>query len=656
MLLEYRHRQLVAVLAVHGHHDLLDEGRALELLRSAVLSVGPALGDLHLGHAGEAGVHGPVVEIHDLLAALFEVGVIVALLHLLHRHVDGDHLGQLEEGRLQDRIDAAAQPQFQGDFGGVHDVEFGMLIGKIPFHLGRKPAVQLLRTPGTVQKEGAAVLEICRGVVLIHIGGRMHPHEVRRRHQIGGADGTAAEAQMALGQAAGLHGIVGKIRLGILVGGEADGGDGVLVGTHGAVAAQAPDLAGHLAGMGHLHFLIGQGGESDIVLDADGEAVFWLVLTEIVIHRHDLARSGILGGQAVASAHHQDIPAAGLLQGALHVQVQRLAHGAGLLGAVQYRHLLAGGRDGSGKMAHREGTIQMHLHHAHLAAVGVEVIHGLLHSLGGGAHHHHHFLRVGGAVIVKELVVPAGELVDLIHVMLDDTRNGADLLIGALAALEEHIRIHRGTAGRRVLRVQSVFAEGLELLLIHQLGKIVIVQRLDALHLVRGAEAVKAMHKGIPAADGGQMGHRAQIHGLLGRGRHQHAESRHPAGHHIGVIAENGQSMGADRPAGHMEHAGQEFTADLVHRRDHQQQALGSGIGRGEGTGLQGAVAGAGGAGLGLHLDDLYRISKYIFLSLCRPLIHLFRHGGGRGNGENGRHFGERIGRVRRSGIAVHDH
>ena len=38
----------------------------------------------------------------------------------------------------------------------------------------------------------------------------------------------------------------------IYVGHQADGGDGVLVGAHRAVAAQAPDLAGNLAGMSFL--------------------------------------------------------------------------------------------------------------------------------------------------------------------------------------------------------------------------------------------------------------------------------------------------------------------------------------------------------------------------------------------------------------------
>ena len=84
---------------------------------------------------------------------------------------------------------------------------------------------------------------------------------------------------------------------------------------------------------------------------------------------------------------------------------------------------LTGGGDGGGEVLHGEGTVQVDLHHAHLAALRVQVVHGLLHGLAGGAHHHDDFLRVGRAVVVEQLVVTAGELVDLVHVVLDGVRD-----------------------------------------------------------------------------------------------------------------------------------------------------------------------------------------------------------------------------------------
>ena len=55
--------------------------------------------------------------------------------------------------------------------------------------------------------------------------------------------------------------VIGEIRLSVLAAHEADGGDGVLVGAHGAVAAQTPQLAADLAGMGQLDLLVVQRGD-----------------------------------------------------------------------------------------------------------------------------------------------------------------------------------------------------------------------------------------------------------------------------------------------------------------------------------------------------------------------------------------------------------
>ena len=483
----------------------------------------------------------------------------------------------------------------------------------------------------------------------------MDRHEVRGGHQVGGADGLVAEAQVALGQAAGLHGVIGEVRLGILVGHQADGGDGVLVGAHGAVAAQAPDLAGDLAGMLELHFLVIQGGVGHVIVDADGEVVLGFGLLEVVIHSDDLAGSGVLGGKTVAAAHHADVAAASLVQSGDHVQVHRLAHGAGLLGAVQHGDALAGGGDGGGEVLHGEGTVQVDLHQAHLAALGVQIVHGLLHGLGGGAHHHDDLLRVGSAVVVEQLVVPAGELVDLVHVVLDRIGDGGGLLVGALLALEVHVGVDVVAPVGGMLGVQGLAAEVAEGLLVDEGTEVLVVQGLDALHLVGGAEAVEAVHEGVLAADGGQVGHSAQVHGLLGAGGHQHGVAGHAAGHEVGVVTEDGVVVGGDHAGGDVHDAGEELAAHGVHGGDHQHQALGGGEGGGQGAGLQRTVAGAGGAGLGLHLDDVHRGAEQVLPALGGPLVHLFRHGGRRRDGVDGRDFGEGVSHMRRCRVTIHD-
>ena len=193
----------------------------------------------------------------------------------------------------------------------------------------------------------------------------------------------------------------------ILVGVVADDLDGVLVGAHGAVAAQAPELAldgafGSHAGGG----LLLQAQVGDIVHDADGELTLHLVLLQLVIHGEDRGGRGVLAAQTVTAADHLDVGAAGVGQSGDHVHVQRLALGAGLLGAVQDSDLLASGGDGGKQLVRAPGPVQTDLDEAHLLAVGVEVVDDFLGHVADGAHGDDNAVGVGGAVVVEQLIVP----------------------------------------------------------------------------------------------------------------------------------------------------------------------------------------------------------------------------------------------------------
>ena len=135
-----------------------------------------------------------------------------------------------------------------------------------------------------------------------------------------------------------------------------------------------------------------------------------------------------------------------------------------------------------------------------------------------------------------------------------------------------------------MLRIQRIPAEGLQRLVVDQTPQLLIVQRLDALHLVGGAEAVKAVHEGVLRFDGGQVRHRRQIHGLLRGGGHQHGVAGGAAGHKVRMVAENGVMVAGDHAGCDVHHAGEELSAHGVHSRDHQHQSL-----RGRERGGQGA-------------------------------------------------------------------
>ena len=267
------HGDAVALLAVHHSHYILDEGGGAALPRR-VLGVQPTVGDRDFLELVDAVVDGGVIHVHHCLALLLVVGLVDGLLHLGDRLVDGDDPGEGEEGGLQDGVGPAAQTQLPGDADGVDGIEPGVLGRQGPLHGRRQVLLQARLVPGAVEQEGAALFEVFHHVVLMDIRGSVAGHEVRRGDQIGGADGHLAEAQVALGQAAGLLGVIDEVGLAVEAGGVADDLNGVLVGTHGAVGAHAPELGAGLAG-GRGFDLLGrrQGGVGHVVQDANGEVV-----------------------------------------------------------------------------------------------------------------------------------------------------------------------------------------------------------------------------------------------------------------------------------------------------------------------------------------------------------------------------------------------
>ena len=306
-------------------------------------------------------------------------------------------------------------------------------------------------------------------------------------------------------------------------------------------------------------------------------------------------------------------------------------------------------------MLDRERAVQVDLHHADLAALCVQVIDRFLDRLGGRAHDDDDFLCVRCAVVVEQLVIAAGQLVNFIHIVLDGVGHDSGLDVCALLALEIDVRVDIVAAVGRVLRVERLTAELLERFLVNETAQVLVIKGFNALHLVRGTEAVEAVHKCVTRLDGRQVSNRCEIHRLLRRRGHQHTVAGGAAGHEVGVVAEDGVVVARDDAGRDVHDARQELAAHRVHCRNHQHEALRRGKGGGQRTRLKRAVAGACCAGLGLHLDNVDRRAEQVFLALCGPFVNLFRHRRGRGDRVNCCYFGERIGAVRRRSVTVHN-
>ena len=116
--------------------------------------------------------------------------------------------------------------------------------------------------------------------------------------------------------------------------------------------------------------------------------------------------------EAVAAADHERVDRerrqaglARLAERADHVEVERLADRARLLGAVEHRDRAHRGGQRRDEVLDRERPEQPHLQHADLLAVGDEVLDGLVRDLGARAHHHDHALGLRVADVVEQLVV-----------------------------------------------------------------------------------------------------------------------------------------------------------------------------------------------------------------------------------------------------------
>jgi hypothetical protein len=145
-----------------------------------------------------------------------------------------------------------------------------------------------------------------------------------------------------------------------------------------------------------------------------------------------------------------------------------------------------------------------------------------------------------------------------------------------------------------------------------------------------------------------------QVHALLHAGGGQHGEAGLTAGHDVLVIPEDGQGVRGDGAGGHMEHAWQQLSGNLVHVRDHEQQALRGREGGGERTGGERAMHGARSARLGLHLADVHHLAKDVLEAFGGPFVGDFTHGGRRGDGVDGCGLAHGVGHVRGGCVAIH--
>ena len=264
---------------------------------------------------------------------------------------------------------------------------------------------------------------------------------------------------MALGHAARLFSVILKVGLYIHIRVVTDDFDGILIGAHGPVRAKSPEFTADRALWDDIQLLaVRNGVVGHIIHNTDGVMISWLLCSHVLIHGHYLGRCGVLAGKAEAARIGLD-GASRILKHAADFLKQRLAHGSGFLIPVKDRNLLHGIRQFMEEMLRAEGTEQMNLQIPHLLPLGYQVVNGLLDGSRHAAHTHQDCLCFRTSVVVKQLIVSARKLINLIHAGFHHIRKGFIVRIRRFPLLKICIRVLPCGAQYRAFRVKRVIAE-----------------------------------------------------------------------------------------------------------------------------------------------------------------------------------------------------
>ena len=178
-----------------------------------------------------------------------------------------------------------------------------------------------------------------------------------------------AETQVRGGHRSRLLRVINEVALHIQFGLFADDLDGVLVGAHRPIRAQAEEHGAYrIHGFSRERRVIVEAGMGDIVDDADSEVVLRSWLFQLFINASHHCWREFLGRQTVSPADDlRELSHRGLArreafgQGSDHVQIERLADASRFLGAVQHGNALHRRRQRLQEVLDRERTHQPHL-------------------------------------------------------------------------------------------------------------------------------------------------------------------------------------------------------------------------------------------------------------------------------------------------------
>jgi hypothetical protein len=338
-----------------------------------------------------------------------------------------------------------------------------------------------------------------------------------------------------------------------------------------------------------------------------------------------------------------------------HVEIQRLAGSSALLRAIEHGNLLHGRRQRRAEPLRVPGTVQRHLQHADLLAVGVQPRGRVLEHFKGRPNHHDDALGQRMAGVAEQPVLAPGQRAHAIHRALHDLGHAGVERVRRLPRLEERVGVVRRAADDRALRRQGARAVRADEVVVNRCPDLLVGNHGDLVFFVRRPEPVEEEEHWYSRLERGHLRHERKVVRLLHRRRGEHRKPDHARAHHVRVVAEDRQRLRRQRPRRHVKDARRELAGNLVHVGQHQQEPLRGRERRRQRPALQRAVHGAGRAALRLHLLNHRNLAPDVLEALRRPGVGELRHRGRRRDREDGADVVDAIRDVGGSRVAVHD-
>ena len=192
--LECANGEQVAVLSIDGAYEVRDVSGFVAYFLFVLRKVCPCGVDSQL-LVFAAAVNSLVVLVDNVLT-LLAIRLHDELLHLLNGQINGDYLGDAEEGRLKDGVRTVAEADFLGNLGCVDIVNGNVVLSKVALGIVGQVGSQLVAFPNGVEQEGTVVAQTAKHVVHVQISLNVASHEVRGLNLIGRTDGGVAETEV----------------------------------------------------------------------------------------------------------------------------------------------------------------------------------------------------------------------------------------------------------------------------------------------------------------------------------------------------------------------------------------------------------------------------------------------------------------------------